>query len=343
MRGPEVVVITGASAGVGRATVRRFAADGARVALLSRGVEGLEAAAREVEEAGGRALPIAVDVADADQVFAAAERIEHELGPIDVWINDAMTTVFGRVLQLDPAEYRRVTDVTYHGMVHGTMAALEHMVPRDRGTIVQVGSALAYRAIPLQSAYCGAKHACRAFTDSLRSELIHDGLHVHLTMVHLPGLNTPQFEWCRSYMPRKAQPVPPIFQPDVAARAIHYAAHHRRREIYVGLPTLKTVWGQKVAPGFLDHYLASKAFDGQMTNEPDGAHASNLFEPVEGDRGARGAFDDRAKDTYAFTALSTRAGAGGVRAGGALFGVAAIAFATLGIRRWLRAERDGTW
>jgi NADP-dependent 3-hydroxy acid dehydrogenase YdfG len=333
---PEVVVITGASAGVGRATVRVFAEHGAHVALLARGEGRLKAAAREVEAAGGRALAIPVDVSDAEQVFAAAERIEHELGPIDVWVNDAMTTVFGRILQIQPKEYRRVPDVTYHGMVHGTMAALRCMVPRNRGTIVQVGSALAYRAIPLQSAYCGAKHACRAFTDSLRSELIHDDIRVHLTMVHLPGMNTPQFEWCRSYMPRQAQPVPPIFQPEVAARAIHYAAHHRRRESYVGMPTVKTVWGEKVAPGFLDHYLASVAVDGQMTSKPDGAHPSNLFAPVAGDQAARGPFDERAEDAYAFTALSTRAGAGGLRAGAALLGIAAISFATLGLTRWLR-------
>jgi NADP-dependent 3-hydroxy acid dehydrogenase YdfG len=227
----QVVVITGATAGVGRAVAWRFAEEGASIALLARGREGLDATAREIEARGGRALPIAVDVADADAVRAAAAQIERELGPIEIWINNAMTTVFGRIAQISPEEYRRVTDVTYHGVVWGTMAAVEVMRPRKRGTIVQVGSALAHRAIPLQAAYCGAKHAMRAFTDSLRSELIEEGLDIYLTMVQLPAINTPQFRWCENKLACAPQPVPPIFQPEIAAAAIHFATKHRRREI----------------------------------------------------------------------------------------------------------------
>ena len=332
----EVVVITGASAGVGRATVREFARRGASIGLLARGIEGLHAAEREVEALGGRALAIPTDVADDEQVRRAARIVEERLGPIDIWINNAMTTVFGRVESIKPEELHRVTDVTYHGTVHGTTAALEHMIPRNRGTIVQVGSALAYRAIPLQSAYCAAKHACRAFTDSLRSELIHDHIDIHLTMVHLPGMNTPQFGWCRSYMPRRAQPVPPIYQPEVAARAIHFAAHHRRREIHVGYSTLQTIYGQKLAPGLLDRYLATKAVDGQMTHELEPAdRRDNLFQPVPGDHGARGAFDEQASDSYALTSVSQSLGAGGTRAAALLLGVGAIIGATLWTRKLL--------
>jgi NAD(P)-dependent dehydrogenase (short-subunit alcohol dehydrogenase family) len=222
-------VVTGASAGVGRAVARRFARDGARIALLARGTDGLDAARREIEEAGATALVCPVDVASAAHVEEAAERIERELGPIDIWINNAMTSVFSPVREMQADEYRRVTEVTYLGVVHGTLAALRRMLPRDRGTIVQVGSALAYRGIPLQSAYCASKHAIEGFMDSLRCELIHDRSRVHVTMVHLPAMNTPQFRWVKSRLPHKAQPVPPIYQPEVAADAIHWAAHHRRR------------------------------------------------------------------------------------------------------------------
>src|SRR5204862_75028 len=245
----QVVAITGASAGVGRATVREFAKRGARIALLARDAAGLDGARAEVESLGGRALIIPTDVADHDQMESAADEIECKLGPIDLWINNAMVSVFSPFLELEADEFRRVTEVTYLGAVYGTMAALRHMVPRNRGTIVQVGSALAYRSIPLQSAYCGAKHAIVGFTDSLRSELLHDHINVHLTMVHLPALNTPQFEWVKSRLPRKPQPVPPIFQPEVAARGIYWAAHHRRRELDVGFPTVKAIIANKIIPG----------------------------------------------------------------------------------------------
>ena len=295
---PEVVVVTGASAGVGRAVVRRFARDGARIALLARGHDGLDAARREVEEAGGRALAIPTDVADWDAVGAAADRVERDLGPIDIWINNAMASVFSPVREMRPDEYRRVTEVTYLGVVHGTLAALHRMLPRDRGTIVQVGSALAYRGIPLQSAYCAAKHAIEGFMDSLRCELIHDGSCVHVTMVQLPALNTPQFRWVKSRLPRKAQPVPPIYQPEVAADAIHWAAHNRRRELWVGGPTVQAILANRVAPGWLDRYLAATGFDSQQTDEPeDPDRPDNLWMPLPGDRGAHGVFDDRAGDT----------------------------------------------
>ncbi len=250
-RASEVVVITGASAGVGRATAQRFAKKGARIGLLARGIDGLEGARRDVEKLGGKALVIPVDVADADQVEAAAARIEAELGEIDIWINNAMTSVFSPIKEMTPEEFRRVTEVTYLGYVYGTLAALKRMLSRDRGVIVQVGSALAYRGIPLQSAYCAAKHAVQGFCDSLRCELLHDQSHVRLTMVQLPALNTPQFGWVKSRLARKAQPVPPIFQPEVAAEAIYFAAHNPRREFYVGMPSVKAIVANKIAPGFL--------------------------------------------------------------------------------------------
>lgn len=293
---PEVVVITGASAGVGRAVARLFAREGAGVALLARGRDGLEGARRDVEAEGGRALVIPVDVADADQVEAAAARVEQELGPIDVWINNAMVSVFSPAREMTAAEYRRVTEVTYLGLVYGTLSALKRMLARDRGVIVQVGSALAYRGIPLQSAYCAAKHAVQGFTESVRSELIHDKSRVRLSMVQLPALNTPQFSWVKTRLPGKPQPVPPIFQPEVAAEAILYAARHDRREIYVGWPTVKAVVGDKIAPGLLDHYLASFGYESQQQDEPvDPDRQHNLWEPVEGDHGAHGEFDDRSK------------------------------------------------
>jgi len=292
---PSVVVVTGASAGVGRATVREFAEHGANVGLLARGGEGLRAAAKEVQAAGGQAVAMPTDVADPGQVEAAAERIERELGPIDVWVNDAMTSVFAPFTQVEPEEFRRVTEVTYLGFVYGTRAALRRMLPRDRGTIVQVGSALAYRGIPLQSAYCGAKHAVQGFTESVRAELYHDKSNVWLTMVQMPALNTPQFDLVLSRLPRRAQPVPPIYQPEVAARAIVWAATHRRRQVWVGGSTLATLLANKVAPGPLDRYLGRTGYRSQQTDQPrDPDQPFNLWTPVSGDHGAHGRFDDRA-------------------------------------------------
>ena len=291
----RVIVVTGASAGVGRATACAFAAQGASIGLIARGRDGLEGAARDVQNLGGRALVLPLDVADAGAVARAAEQVEQELGPIDVWINNAMASVFSPIKEMTADDFRRVTEVTYLGVVHGTLAALEWMLPRDRGTIVQVGSALAYRGIPLQAAYCGAKHAVQGFCDSLRTELLHDGSRVRLTMVQLPALNTPQFGWVKSRLPNKAQPVPPIFQPEVAARAIVYAADHDRRELWVGGPTVAAVIGNKIAPGLLDRYLARTAYAAQQTQEPEEpGRPDNLWAPVPGDHGAHGTFGDRA-------------------------------------------------
>lgn len=299
-RRPEVVVVTGASAGVGRAVVRRFAHEGAKIALLARGADGLDAARREVEEAGGRALVLPTDVASWDEVERAAARTEEAFGEIDIWINNAMASVFSPVREMEPEEYRRVTEVTYLGTVHGTLAALRRMLPRDRGTIVQVGSALAYRGIPLQSAYCAAKHATQGFMDSLHAELIHDGSRVHACMVHLPAMNTPQFGWVKSRLPRKAQPVPPIFQPEVAAEAIFWAAHNKRRELWVGGPTVQAILANRVAPGLLDRYLGRTGYDAQQTSETeDPNRPDNLWRPVGGDHGAHGTFGDRATDQSA--------------------------------------------
>jgi NAD(P)-dependent dehydrogenase (short-subunit alcohol dehydrogenase family) len=296
---PEVVVITGASAGVGRATAQAFARRGANIGLLARGREGLEGARRDVEALGGQGLVLPTDVADAGRVEAAAAAVEDAFGPIDVWVNNAMVSVFSPVKQMEPEDYRRVTEVTYLGTVHGTLAALRRMLPRDRGSIVQVGSALAYRGIPLQSAYCAAKHAIQGFCDSLHCELIHDKSRVRLTMVQMPALNTTQFGWVKSRLPRKAQPVPPIFQPEVAAEAIVWAAHHDRRSVMVGWPTVEAIVGNKIAPGLLDRYLAHTCFDAQMTAEPeDPGRPDNLWDPVDGghDRGAHGTFDHRSRD-----------------------------------------------
>src|SRR5216117_2988589 len=291
----EVVVITGASAGVGRATAQRFAKEGAHIGLIARGIDGLEGARRDVEKLGGKALVITVDVADADKVEAAAAQIETELGEIDIWINNAMTSVFAPIKKMTPEEFRRVTEVTYLGYVYGTLAALKRMLPRNRGVIVQVGSALAYRGIPLQSAYCAAKHAVQGFCDSLRCELLHDKSHVHLTMVQLPALNTPQFGWVKSRLPRKAQPVPPIFQPEVAADAIYFAAHNPRREFYVGAPSVAVIMANRFVPGLLDYYLARAGYDSQQYDgEEDPNRADNLWHPLPGDHGAHGAFDTRA-------------------------------------------------
>jgi NAD(P)-dependent dehydrogenase (short-subunit alcohol dehydrogenase family) len=291
-----IVVITGASAGVGRATARAFARDGWDVGLIARGEAGLEAAAAECRATGSRVLPIPLDVADAAAVEAAAERIERELGPIDVWVNDAMESVFASVAETTAAEFRRVTEVNYLGYVHGTLAALKRMTERDSGVIIQVGSALAYRSIPLQSAYCATKHAIVGFTDSLRCELIHTRSHVRVTAVHLPAVNTPQFGWVRSRLRRRAQPVPPIFEPEVIARAILFSAKHPRRELLVGLPTIVAVWGQKFVPGLLDWYLGRTGYAGQQTDEPEGKRGDNLDRPLDEaiDYGAHGRFDDRA-------------------------------------------------
>lgn len=293
----EVVVVTGASAGVGRAAAREFGKHGARVALLARNEDGLEGAKREIEAAGGEALPIPTDVADHEQVEAAAQRVEEEFGPIDIWVNVAMTTVFAPLKDIEPEEFKRATEVTYLGYVYGTMSALKRMLPRDRGTIVQVGSALSYRAIPLQAPYCGAKFGVRGFTDSVRTELMHDGSNVHITMPQLPGVNTPQFDHCRSKMPYHPQPVPPIYQPEVAARAIYWAAYHpKRREMYVGTSSVLTILGNKFVPGLADRYLARTGYNSQQTSEPvEGSYRpGNLFEPLGGDRGAHGSFDGQA-------------------------------------------------
>ena len=296
MRRHEVVVITGASAGVGRATVREFARHGASIGLIARGREGLNAAAAEVQAVGGKAIILPVDVSHPDEVDAAAQRVEQEVGPIDIWVNNAMTSVFSPIKKMTAADFKRVTEVTYLGYVYGTLAALKRMLPRDRGTIVHVGSALAYRSIPLQAAYCASKHAVLGFFASLRTELLHDHSNVQTTMVQMPALNTPQFGWVKSRLARKAQPVPPIFQPEVAARAIYYAAHHPgRREYYAGWSTLKAIFGNKLAPSLADHYLARTGYDAQQYDGPEDPHReNNLYEPVPGDHGAHGDFDDRA-------------------------------------------------
>jgi NAD(P)-dependent dehydrogenase (short-subunit alcohol dehydrogenase family) len=293
----EVVVVSGASAGVGRAIAHAFGRRGARVGLLARGERGLEGACREVEALGGEAFVVRADVADAAQVDAAASAVEQRFGPIDVWVNVAMATVFAPLGEIGPAEFERATRVTYLGTVHGTMAALSRMTPRDRGTVVQVGSALSYRAIPLQSAYCGAKFAVRGFTDSVRTELMHENSRVWVTMVQLPAVNTPQFDWCLTRLPDHPQPVPPIFQPEVPAEAVHWAAHHRRREVWVGGSTVVTILGNKLAPWLADRYLARTGFSSQQVSgrpvSPE--RPSNLFEPVPDGAATHGIFDDEAK------------------------------------------------
>ncbi len=293
-----VVVVTGAGAGVGRATAREFARQGYDVGLISRSQERLDAAAREVRDMGGRACSVVADVADANAVEAAAETIENELGPIDVWVNNAMATVFSSVSRTTPDEVRRGTEVTYLGTVHGVMAALKRMRKRDRGTIINVGSALVYRSVPLQAVYCGAKAAIRGFTDALRSELIHDGSRIKLTMVHLPAVNTPQFDWELNKMGYKAQPVPPIYQPEVAARAIVFAALHHRREIWVGFSTVLAIMTNRIAPGLADRFLARYGYAAQMADhrEPQGA-PDNLYAPVPGSYAAHGRFDAKARET----------------------------------------------
>ena len=294
----NIVVITGGGAGVGRATAREFAKRGDDVAVLGRDLDRLDAAVGELERMGVRALAVRADMADAQAVEDAADKIEAELGPIDIWVNNAMATVFSPVKDTTPEEFRRGTEVTYLGTVHGTMAALKRMRRRKSGTILNVGSALAYRSVPLQAIYCGAKSAIRGFTDSLRSEIIHDGDNVHLTMVHLPAINTPQFEWALNRTGHRAQPVPPIYQPEVAARAIVFGAYARRREIWVGVPTIVAILANRIAPAFADRYLAKHGYSSQMTPEPQPADApSNLVDPIPGDYAAHGRFDARARDS----------------------------------------------
>jgi len=327
-----VVVITGASAGVGRATARSFGERHARVGLLARGGDGLKSARREIEAAGGEAIDVQCDVADADAVEAAADAVERELGPIDVWVNNAMVGVFDEFVDVSPDDFRRVTDVTYLGCVNGTRSALRRMMGRDRGAIVQVGSALAYRGIPLQAAYCGAKHAIEGFTESVRTELLHRGSSVRIVQVHLPALNTPQFHWVKTDLTRHPRPVPPIYQPEVAARAIVWAAEHRVRQVSVGSPTVLTVWAEKFVPGLLDRYLARTGYDAQQATWPiEPGRPDNLYEPVAGDHGAHGEFDDVARSRSVqlwMTMHRTALGVGGVLGLGAAFGA-------------LRAARSG--
>src|SRR3954470_16049854 len=319
MASGEVVVITGASSGIGRAIARRFAQDGAQIALIARGREGLEGAKKEIEDAGGRALVLPTDLADSEAVDSAASAVEEAFGPIDIWINNAMTTVFAPFKDVEPEEYKRATEVTYLGTVWGTKAALDRMLPRDRGSIVIVGSALAYRGIPLQAPYCGAKHGVKGFFESLRTELRHDGSKVHLSMVQLPGHNTPQFLHCRSKMPKVPQPIPPYYQPEVAADAVHWAAHNRRRELYVGMPTVKTIVGNKVAPWLVERVLAKRAWAGQQSDKPaDPERKDNLFSPAPGDPGAHGPYDQKARTTSIQTRLAERRGVVGMVTGAVL-------------------------
>lgn len=330
----QVVVVTGASAGVGRATVREFARHGAHVGLIARGTEGLEAAKQEVEKLGGKAIAISCDVADPAAVDQAASRIEDELGPIDVWVNNAFAGVISPFLEMTPEEYRRVTEVTYFGQVWGTMTALRRMVPRNRGSVVLVGSALAYRGIPLQSAYCGAKHAIQGFQDSVRSELLHTGSNVALTMVQLPGVNTPQFDWVRARVAGRPRPAGTIYQPEVAARAIRFAAYAGRKEIQVGLPAVQAILGDKIASSLLDHYLADTGFKSQQEDEPISRdRRDNLFEPVPGDRGAHGRFDAEASESSAQLWATTNR---------SLLGIGALALAACGTAVMLLRRRPGS-
>jgi short-subunit dehydrogenase len=314
------VVITGASAGVGRATARAFAAKGANVGLIARNEEALQAARGEVEARGGKAVVAIADVADAEAVERAAQTIEDAFGPVDVWINNAMASVLGPVKEITVEEFRRVTEVTYLGVVHGTQAALRRMLPRDEGVIIQVGSTLAYRGIPLQAPYCAAKHAVQGFHDSLRAELLHDRSNVQVCMVHLPAVNTPQFRWLRSHMPRKAQPFGTIFEPEVAAQAIVWAAEHPRRELNVGWGTTQAIIANAFAPGLLDHYLGRIGYDKQQgAKDEDPDRADNLFAPVSGDAGAHGVFGDRAKSVSPQLIANSHRGA--IGAAVALIGV----------------------
>ncbi len=328
----EVVVVTGASGGVGRAIAHAFARRGAHLGLLARGEPALQDVRREVEELGGQALVVPTDVADADAVEAAAEQVEARFGPIDTWVNDAMATVFARFVDVSPDEYKRATEVTYLGTVYGTMSALRRMTARDRGTIVQVGSALSYRSIPLQSAYCGAKFAIRGFTDSIRTELRHDQSQVYITMVQLPGVNTTQFNWCRSKLPNHPQPVPPIYQPEIPAEAVYWAAHHRRRELKVGYSATEAILGSKIAPSVADWYLARTGFSGQQVKDMPAApdRRDNLFEPLPEMAATHGIFDDQAKSRSPQLWANERRS---LLAGVALAAVAATAAGVAAVRR----------
>ena len=336
----QVVVITGGSAGVGRATAHAFGARGATVALIARGREGLEAAAKEVEARGGRALVITADVADAKAVDDAASRVEETLGPIDVWVNNAMTSVIGPVKETSADEFRRVTEVTYLGVVHGTLSALRRMLPRDRGVIIQVGSTLAYRGIPLQASYCAAKHAIQGFNDSLYCELLHDRSAVRLCAVNLPALNTPQFRWVRNHMPRKLQPFGTIYEPEVAAEAIVWASENARRELNVGWGTTQAIVANSFAPGLLDRYLARIGYDKQQTEEPEEeGRRDNLWDPLPGDGGTHGVFGDRARSTSPQLFANThRGGVAAVVAGLAILGLGSL----LGHRRHRRSRTTTT-
>jgi short-subunit dehydrogenase len=331
-RDPEVVVVTGATGGVGRATAHAFARRGARIGLVARGESALRDVEREVTELGGQALVVPTDVAHADEVEAAAEAVEARFGPIDVWVNDAMATVFARFVDTSAGEFKRATEVTYLGTVYGTMSALKRMTARDRGTIVQVGSALSYRSIPLQAAYCGAKFGIRGFTDSIRTELLHDKSRVHLTMVQLPGVNTTQFNWCRSKLPNHPQPVPPVYQPEIAAEAVYWAAHHHRRELRVGYSATEAIVGTKLAPGLADRYLARTAFSGQQVKDMPVApgRPDNLFSPLPELAATHGMFGDRAKRRSPQLWASThRVALASALAAGAAAAVAGVAAARL--------------
>ena len=323
----RVIVITGASAGIGRATARAFAARGARIGLIARNAEALEAARREVESRGGEAVIAIADVADADAVERAAQTIENAFGPIDVWINNAMTSVLGPIKEITAEEFRRVTEVTYFGVVNGTLAALRRMLPRDEGVIIQIGSTLAYRGIPLQAPYCAAKHAVQGFHDSLRSELLHDRSRVQVCMVNLPAVNTPQFRWIRNHMPRKSKPFGTIFEPEVAARAIVWASEHPRRELNVGWGTSQAIIANAFVPGALDHYLGRIGFDAQQSDEPEEpSRPDNLYDPVPGDAGTHGVFSDQAKSNSPQLLANTHRGA---------IGAAVAVIALIGITRLL--------
>ncbi len=327
MRTPRIVAITGATAGVGRAAALEFARHGADVALLARDAGPLHETAQEVRAAGVRVLSIPVDVSDAQAVEAAAASIESRLGPIDVWVNNAMVTAFAPVDAISHKDFARITDVTYHGFVWGTMAALKRMMTRDRGVIVQVGSALAYRSIPLQSAYCGAKHAIRGFTDALRCELKHRKSGVRVTMVQMPALNTPQFEWAENQMPHAPRPVAPIFQPEVAARAIYWAATHRRREVWVGASSIKAIVANQWIPGLLDRYLGRTGVDAQQDAKiASTTRPSNLWKPVHGLHRVHGRFDAEASSSSPALWLDTHRKL-------ALLGVAALTTLCVGLIR----------
>ncbi|MFL5815157.1 MAG: SDR family oxidoreductase [Bdellovibrionia bacterium] len=291
----RVIVVTGAAAGVGRAIAREFGKEKTKIGLIARGTDGLEGAKREIETMGGQALVLPLDVADSDAVDRAAQKVEDEFGPIDVWVNDAMVSVFSPVKEMKPEEYKRVTEVTYLGYVYGTLSALRRMIPRNRGIIIQIGSALAYRSIPLQSAYCGAKHAIAGFTESLRTELLHDQSKIQVCEVDLPAVNTPQFSWVKSRLPNEPQPVPPIYEPEVIARAVRFISKHPRKKLNVAFSTIKAVNAEKIAPAFADRYLSQFGYKAQQTKEPLKPRKDNLWEAVPGDHGARGSFSSRSR------------------------------------------------